>query len=223
MQSGRSHGFGRSLPRLVVGQTSRSGCPLGRVLQDPLLILAFAWGALAQTQPAGAPPANAPEVRAHESAPPFQIRVETNLVTVKVVVRDAKGRPVAGLRKEDFRLFDSGKPQDITGFAAETAAAKAAAPEAVATPAPVAPNPPPATAPSPAAPVPQPRDAAWRYISTALRPEDRVAIFTSSNQVGIDFTDDRAKLHDALSRLAPHSRTDPLSQECPAIGNTRLI
>jgi VWFA-related protein len=201
------------------------------------LILAFAWGALAQTQPAGAPPANAPEVRAHESAPPFQIRVETNLVTVKVVVRDAKGRPVAGLRKEDFRLFDSGKPQDITGFAAETAAAKAAAPEAVATPAPVAPNPPPATAPSPAAPVPQrfvalyfddlhmdfgavqqPRDAAWRYISTALRPEDRVAIFTSSNQVGIDFTDDRAKLHDALSRLAPHSRTDPLSQECPAIG-----
>src|ERR1039457_294249 len=237
MQSGRSHGFGRSLPRLVVGQTSRSGCPLGRVLQDPLLILAFAWGALAQTQPAGAPPANAPEVRAHESAPPFQIRVETNLVTVKVVVRDAKGRPVAGLRKEDFRLFDSGKPQDITGFAAETAPAKAAAPEAVATPAPVAPNPPPATVPSPAAPVPQrfaalylddlhvdfgavqqPRDAAWRYISTALRPEDRVAIFTSSNQVGIDFTDDRGKLHDALSRLAPHSRTDPLSQECPAIG-----
>ena len=66
--------------------------------------------------------------------------------------------------------------------------------------------------------VQQPRDAAWRYISTALRPEDRVAIFTSSNQVGIDFTDDRAKLHDALSRLAPHSRTDPLSQECPAIG-----
>jgi hypothetical protein len=49
MQSGRSHGLGRSLPRLVVGQTSRSGCPLGRVLQDPLLILAFAWGALAQT------------------------------------------------------------------------------------------------------------------------------------------------------------------------------
>src|ERR1022692_2103932 len=43
--------------------------------------------------------------------------------------------------------------------------------------------------------VQQPRDAAWRYISTALRPEDRVAIFTSSNQVGIDFTDDRAKLH----------------------------
>src|ERR1019366_5190689 len=68
--------------------------------------------------------AGPPEVRAHESAPPFQIRVETNLVMVKVVVRDAKGRPVAGLRKEDFRLFDSGKPQDITGFAAETAAPK---------------------------------------------------------------------------------------------------
>jgi VWFA-related protein len=135
---------------------------------------------------------------------------------------------VAGLRKEDFRLSDSGKPQEITGFAVETGNAGAAA---------EAPKPAPETAAASATSVPQrfvalyfddlhmdfgavqqPRDAAWRYISTALRPEDRVAIFTSSNQVGIDFTDDRAKLHDALSRLAPHSRTDPLSQECPAIG-----
>src|ERR1017187_5868562 len=95
--------------------------------------------------------------------------------------------------------------------------------------------------PRPRLPPPRPsRSVLWRCISTIctwisapssspatppggtfpprLRPEDRVAIFTSSNQVGIDFTDARAKLHDALSRLAPHSRTDPLSQECPAIG-----
>ena len=85
MQSGRSDGVGRSLPSLVA-----------------VLILAGAWGVLAQTPP------------------PFQIRVETNVVMARVVVRDAKGRPVAGLRKEDFRLSDSGKPQEITGFAVET-------------------------------------------------------------------------------------------------------
>ena len=181
MQSGRPDGFGRSLPRLVTA-----------------LILAGGWGARAQTPLA----ADAPEVRARESAPPFQIRVETNLVMVRVVVRDVKGRPVTGLRKEEFRLFDSGKPQEITGFAVETAAPKAAAPAARG-----AQNPPPAAAPAIATTVPQrfvapyfddphmefgaigqTRDAAWRYISTTLWPEDRVAIFTSSNQGRLDFT-----------------------------------
>ena len=254
MQSGRSHGFGRSLPRLVVLLVQKWGskswlppafsrrvalkAAAGKIARPTTvavaaLILAGGWG-WAQTPSAAGPP----EVRAHESAPPFQIRVETNLVMVKVVVRDAKGRPVAGLRKEDFRLFDSGKPQDITGFAAETAAPKAA--PAAATPAPARPNPPPGTAPAPAAPVPQrfvalyfddlhmesgavgqTRDAAWRYISTTLRPDDRVAIFTSSNtsnRGSLDFTGDRAKLHDALFRLGQHSRTNPLEHECPAIG-----
>ena len=67
----------------------------------------------------------------------------------------------------------------------------------------------------------QTRDAAWRYISTTLRPDDRVALFTSSKtskQGIVDFTDDRVKLHDALFRLAPHSRTDPQANQCPSIG-----
>jgi VWFA-related protein len=250
MQSGRSDGFGRSLPRVVKNGWSLEGgqsCPqpaFSRLwpprkaaaanIAVAALLLAGICRAPAQTQPA----AEAPEVRARESAPPFQIRVETNLVMVKVVVRDAKGRPVAGLRKEDFRLSDGGKPQEISGFTVETAAPQAAAaPEAAQVPA--VPNPPPGTAPAPAsaAPVPQrfvalffddlhmefgaigqTRDAAWRYISTQLRPEDRVAIFTSSNQGSLDFTGDRAKLHNALFKLGPHSRTDPLEHQCPAIG-----
>lgn len=237
MQSGRSDGFGRSLPRLVALLCDRSGADLRADLQVwptrlaiAALILAGGWG-WAQTQPA----AGAREDRARESAPPFQIRVETNLVMVKVVVRDAKGRPVAGLRRENFRLFDSGKPQEIASFAVETAAPKGAASEAA--PAPAAPNPPAATAPAPPVPqrfvalyfddlhmesgaIGQTRDAAWRYISTTLRPDDRVAIFTSSNtsnRGSLDFTGDRGKLHDALFRLGPHSRTNPLEHQCPAL------
>ena len=68
---------------------------------------------------------NPPEVQAHEGQshdvkPSFQLHVERNLATVRVVVRDTKDRPVGNLRQEDFRLFDDGKPQDIVGFTVET-------------------------------------------------------------------------------------------------------
>jgi hypothetical protein len=64
------------------------------------------------------------EVQAHEGQshdvnPSFQLHVERNLVTVRVVVRDTKDRPVGNLREEDFRLFDDGRPQDILGFTAK--------------------------------------------------------------------------------------------------------
>ncbi len=42
--------------------------------------------------------------------------VTSNLVVVRVVVRDGDGKPVEGLRKEDFKLFDRGKEQAITQF-----------------------------------------------------------------------------------------------------------
>jgi VWFA-related protein len=190
-----------------------------RILAVWLAILAASPDSAAQSR-------DTPEVRASDSALPFQIRVEANLVMVKVVVRDAKGRPVSGLRKQDFRLLDNGKAQEIAGFAVETATSKAAAP------APGAPNSPPATAPVPQrfvalyfddlhmefGAVGQTRDAAWRYISAMMRPEDRVAIFTSSGQNRLDFTGDAGKLHDALFRLGPHSRRNPSEHQCPAIG-----
>jgi len=36
--------------------------------------------------------------------PATQLQVTSNLVVVRVVVRDAQGKPVKGLRKEDFKL-----------------------------------------------------------------------------------------------------------------------
>src|SRR4051794_23229283 len=38
------------------------------------------------------------------------------LVEVTAVVRDAEGKAAAGLTRDDFQLFDSGKPQPITSF-----------------------------------------------------------------------------------------------------------
>ncbi len=70
---------------------------------------------------------------------PFQLKATSNLVVVRVVVRDAQGKPVEGLRKEDFRLFDQGKEQSISQFEVETSAAPASGMGAVPTPGKVAP------------------------------------------------------------------------------------
>jgi hypothetical protein len=47
------------------------------------------------------------------------LKVSVKLVQVSVVLRDAKGRAVGSLKKEDFQLFDNGKPQMISSFSAE--------------------------------------------------------------------------------------------------------
>lgn len=65
------------------------------------LALAVAWPALAQEPP---------------PMPRFEERVAVEVVTVDVVVTDRKGRPVTGLTKEDFAVFEDGRPMTLTHF-----------------------------------------------------------------------------------------------------------
>jgi hypothetical protein len=65
------------------------------------------------------PQQNVPEMSSHDAPATFSTKV--NLVMVPVVVRDAKGKAIGTLEKEDFQLFDKGKPQVITRFAVEKA------------------------------------------------------------------------------------------------------
>lgn len=44
------------------------------------------------------------------------VRVDTQLVSVPAVVTDSSGRPLAGLRAENFRIVEDGKPQTIANF-----------------------------------------------------------------------------------------------------------
>jgi Ca-activated chloride channel homolog len=58
---------------------------------------------------------------AKESYPQPNLRADTNLVLVPVSVADPLNRPVLGLEKENFRLFDDHVPQVITQFAMDDA------------------------------------------------------------------------------------------------------
>ena len=61
-----------------------------------------------------APQQNTAEMSSRDTPATFSTKV--NLVMVPVVVRDAKGKAIGTLQKEDFQLFDKGKPQVISRF-----------------------------------------------------------------------------------------------------------
>jgi VWFA-related protein len=62
-----------------------------------------------------------PPNRAADNHSTAKLRVDSNLVLVPVVVTDAVDRPVLGLDKTAFRLYDDKQEQQITHFAMEDA------------------------------------------------------------------------------------------------------
>jgi VWFA-related protein len=182
------------------------------------LLLAFCCPLPASAQETSNAPASQ-----NEPAPAF--RSETNLIVVRVIVRDAKGNPISGLSKSDFQLLDNKKAQAISYFSAEepSAANQFDANEHGA----------PANPSSPAAAGPQRftaiffddyhlahgnlgqlRDAAKRYLAQSLDRGARVAIYTASGKLHVEFTNDRVKLEQAISQLQFDLRFQP-SGECP--------
>jgi VWFA-related protein len=161
--------------------------------------------------------------------PATGLKVTSNLVVVRVVVRDAQGKLVKGLRKEDFKLFDSGKEQPIAQFEAESGVESTS---------------PPVTAHGPAqagavlsSALPgrflalyfddlytsdtdmiQVRKAADDYLAANLLPADRVAIFNSEKMLS-DFTSDPKQIHEALSRLQASPRALTPGHDCPDLSD----
>jgi VWFA-related protein len=165
---------------------------------------------------------------------PGAIRVRSDMVEIPVVVRDTSGKPVNGLKQNDFELYDDGKKQNISFFSLERSPG-APAKEAIAIPNVTSP----VSGPVLPEAVPKPRyialyfddtdmnvgdikysrDAAEQFVKTDLEPGDEVGIFTSSTKVFLDFTNDKLKLLDNLGQLrTQQKRADQGPTSCPRIG-----
>ena len=219
----------------TVGRKSL-GYPAGAALRTlatwTCFVLAVAPWIRAQSAPSPTTSAStgaektAPEVTSHDEATTFKVNVR--LVLVRVVVRDAQGRAIGSLRKQDFQLFDDRKPQTITQFSVEQPGTQVAR-EQKASEVEGSQQPTSSTPPN----VPERfiaylfddihlrtedlmsvRQAAVRQLGS-LRSTDRAAIFTTSGQGDLDFTDDHAKLHQALLDLQSRPMTAAMTQQCP--------
>ena len=163
----------------------------------------------------------------HDQPAMFKSRV--NLVLVPVVVRDKQGKALGNLRLEDFQLFDKGKPQIISKFSLEKSAKPGKAAPASEGDAAEKTTPAPGDIPERFVAylfddvhvnfgdLARVRDAAGRHMASALQPTDRAAIYTTSGQVALDFTDDRDKLQAALARIQPRPLARSQMQECPDV------
>jgi Ca-activated chloride channel family protein len=61
--------------------------------------------------------ASSAEAKASESNKDFTIQTTSRLVLLDVSVKDSSGGFVSGLTKDSFKVFENGKPQDISQFA----------------------------------------------------------------------------------------------------------
>jgi len=175
------------------------------------------------------------ELSSRDTAPTFKVRV--NVVQVRVVVRDAKGNLVEGLKREDFLLYDQGKLQTVSTFGVETpatrleraeAAAKTQQQEEVSNGA------------AEAKVVLPDRFVALVFddihlnmqdaivirtsakaLIESLAPTDRMAIYGASGQVAQEFTSDKALLEKTLINILPRPKMGRFNDvsNCPNVNH----
>ncbi|HEY0554940.1 MAG TPA: VWA domain-containing protein [Thermoanaerobaculia bacterium] len=146
----------------------------------------------------------------------FGEAIDVSVVNVDVFVTDKRGKPIAGLRKEDFEALEDGKPVPISNFTAESGGAPSAS--ALARPAVAG-----GKAAAPERPIDQqlrlvvfvddvnltPRNrtrilqSVGRFLHTGLRPGDQVMLVRYSEELDIrrQFTADLAVLDADIAEL----------------------
>jgi len=162
-------------------------------------------------------------VSAHVYSPPqLHLTAQANLVPLEVVVRDARGHAVSGLKQSDFEILDEGKPREIAAFSVSTRdALEAAAPAPAHTSTAVEGVPAAAAKPSAprrstmlffddlhgtAADLQRTQVAAKRFIQEGMGPGARAAVFSAHEGLTLDFTADGDALTAAIEKLRAHQK-----------------
>jgi len=215
---------------------------LWSVFLSSVLFPCFLLIVCAQTQPSSpqAPPpaalqseqkpdakASNDEITSHDT--PATFKVSVIIVLVRVVVRDAQGKAVTNLKKEDFQLADDRKPQTISSFSVENRGShgtEVVIPQRESQA---------ATTGTKTVKLPErfvsfffddlhlvtqdvmvTRQAATKLFAV-LQPTDRISIFTTSGQVEQDFTADRQKLEEKLQHVGPRGMSTHSATDCPSV------
>ena len=225
------------VPRVDEGQSEEVAAALGisataaepEALPEATLVTAPSPVARTAAQPGN------DEVTTHDE--PVTFKVQSNLVEVPVVARDRQGHAIGNLRKDDFRVFDKGKRQEITKFSVQKAGAQplpdgrgSVAVGSVAGGSVAGGS---AGAGLPALPnrfvafvfddvhirfedLPQVRAAVQKYIRSSLGSQDRVALFTTSGRIGVNFTNRPEEFNASLLKVAPNPIRGPDLSSCGA-------
>jgi len=127
--------------------------------------------------------------RERQSGDEDVIKVNTDLVVSDVMVVDSKGRPVRGLRQEDFVVKEDNQPQEISSFSIGNSA----------------------TVPRSIVLIIDYSNSQFPYVMTSveaaktlvdkLNPRDRMALVTDDVKLLVDFTSDKQLLKDQLDGL----------------------
>ena len=154
-------------------------------------------------------------------------RTGTTLIPVDVTVKDKAGKPVEGLKASDFSIFEDGKPQKIAVFEFQKLSTEIAPPPPLSLADQLELPKTPKTTITVAAPGQvqyhnkrllvfffdfssmqvadqlRAQDAALKFLTSKITKDDLVAIllYTSTVQVGTDFTDDREVLTTIIKQL----------------------
>lgn len=181
----------------------------------------------------------APAARPQAKVPQRPARVlksESSLVRIDVEVTDRSGKPIKGLKPDQFVVTDDGKPQPLSFFTYEDIEKidKAGPENASAAPVVI-----PVDSPTPVSgeeitskthdrrmlvlffdmssmgneDLRRARLSAEKFIGSQMSPADLVAVVTYGTDLSVwcDFTNDKDKIHQALERLKPGASAD-LSQ-----------
>jgi VWFA-related protein len=155
-----------------------------------------------------------------KTASQYTIRRQTNLVPVRVVVRDKHGRSVAGLKQNQFQVFDQGQAQKLVFFQEVTS--QGPAPSVTATTG--------VKQTQQAGPrfiafyfddlhariadLQPMRKATERFLANSMLPDDMAALYTSSGKEMVEFTRDASRLRETLAKIKPAAEVSGASDPC---------
>jgi VWFA-related protein len=173
-----------------------------------------------------------------EKPPSFTVKVPVDVVIVSATVTDKQGNQVKDLAKDDFKLYEDGKPQPIHTFALESYKATQVTDQSgkVVSPDGTSPTEPGAgssrlislviddlTTSSTELFTPA-IEAMRKFVEADLSPGDQVAMLSASARVQYPFTSEKAQLLDEISGL--HQKLDRGTVhrvECPELTDLQAI